>query len=314
MRRRLEPMTIDAQANLRTLRDVLRYAVTRFNEKTIYFGHGQVDAFDEASFLVLRTLSLPLERMDVFLDAFLTHAEIHTLIELIERRVKKRLPAAYLVGEAWLQGYRFNVDGRVIVPRSFIAELLKEELAPWLADPGAVESVLDLCTGSGCLAIIAADVFPNARVHAVDISVDALAVAARNVQDYDLDERVRLIESDLFDAVAAERYDLILCNPPYVTDAALSKLPREYTHEPTLALAGGTDGLDVVRRVVSAAKRHLTADGLLVVEVGDGRAAVEREYPRTPLTWATTSGGDDMVFLARAADLPVQSVVRPAAA
>jgi ribosomal protein L3 glutamine methyltransferase len=306
-------MTIDAQANLRTLRDVLRYAVTRFSEKTLFFGHGQIDAFDEACFMVMRALSLPLERMDVFLDAFLTHAEIHSLIELIERRVKKRLPAAYLVGEAWLQGYRFSVDARVIVPRSFIAELLKDGISPWIAEPDAVRSVLDLCTGSACLAIIAADVFPQARVDAVDISVDALAVAARNVEDYSLGDRVRLLESDLFEAVAGEVYDLIICNPPYVTDASLSRLPREYTHEPTLALAGGPDGLDVVRRVVAAARRHLSPDGVLVVEVGDGRAAIERESPGAPLTWATTSGGEDMVFVMRAADVPMLAAERPAA-
>jgi ribosomal protein L3 glutamine methyltransferase len=300
-------MTIDAQANLRSLRDVLRYAVTRFNERPIFFGHGQLDAFDEAAFLVTRAMKLPLERMEIFLDAFLTHAEINTLIELIERRVKKRVPVAYLLGEAWLQGYRFNVDSRVIIPRSFIAELLKDQLAPWVADPGTVRSVLDLCTGSGCLAVIAADLFANAQVDAVDISVDALAVAARNVEEYGLGDRVRLTESDLFEALRASRYDLILCNPPYVTDHALSKLPREYSHEPTLALAGGPDGLDVVRRVMAEARAHLNPQGLLVVEVGDGRAAVEREYPRVPVTWATTSAGDDMVFVVRAEDLPAQA-------
>jgi ribosomal protein L3 glutamine methyltransferase len=308
-------MTIDAQANLRSLRDVLRYAVTRFNERPVFFGHGQVDAFDEAAFLVTRALKLPLERMEVFLDAFLTHAEINTLIELIERRVKKRVPVAYLLGEAWLQGYRFCVDSRVIIPRSFIAELLKDHLAPWVTDPGAVRSVLDLCTGSGCLAVIAADLFTNAKVDAIDISVDALAVAARNIEDYGLGDRVHVTESDLFQALGTSRYDLILCNPPYVTDQALSKLPREYSHEPTLALAGGPDGLDVVRRVVSEARAHLNPQGLLVVEVGDGRAAVEHEYPRLPLTWATTSAGDDMVFVARAEDLPAQaSAPRSAAA
>jgi len=300
-------MTIDAQANLRSLRDVLRYAVTRFNERPIFFGHGQLDAFDEAAFLVTRAMKLPLERMEIFLDAFLTHGEINTLIELIERRVKKRVPVAYLLGEAWLQGYRFNVDSRVIIPRSFIAELLKDQLAPWVADPGAVRSVLDLCTGSGCLAVIAADLFVNAQVDAVDISVDALAVAARNVEEYRLGDRVRLTESDLFEALGASRYDLILCNPPYVTDHALSKLPREYSHEPTLALAGGPDGLDVVRRVMAEARAHLNPQGLLVVEVGDGRAEVEREYPRVPVTWATTSAGDDMVFVVRAEDLPAQA-------
>jgi ribosomal protein L3 glutamine methyltransferase len=242
--------------------------------------------------------------MEIFLDAFLTHAEINTLIELIERRVKKRVPVAYLLGEAWLQGYRFSVDSRVIIPRSFIAELLKEQLAPWVKDPGTVRSVLDLCTGSGCLAIIAADLFAEAHVDAVDISVDALAVAARNVEDYGLGGRVRLVESDLFQALGSSGYDLILCNPPYVTDNALSKLPREYSHEPTLALAGGPDGLDVVRRVVAEARAHLNPQGLLVIEVGDGRAAVEHEYPRLPMVWATTSAGDDMVFLVRAEDLP----------
>ena len=308
-------MTIDAQANLRSLRDVLRYAVTRFNERPIFFGHGQLDAFDEAAFLVTRAIKLPLERMEIFLDAFLTHAEINTLIELIERRVKKRVPVAYLLGEAWLQGYRFCVDSRVIIPRSFIAELLKDQLAPWVADPGAVQSVLDLCTGSGCLAIIAADVFTNAKVDAIDISVDALAVASRNVEDYGLGDRVHVTESDLFQTLGASRYDLILCNPPYVTDQALSKLPREYSHEPTLALAGGPDGLDVVRSVVAEARAHLNPQGLLVVEVGDGRAAVEHEYPRLPLIWATTSAGDDMVFVARAEDLPAAaSAPRSAAA
>jgi len=300
-------MTIDAQANLRSLRDVLRYAVTRFNEKPLFYGHGQADAFDEAAFLVTRAMSLPLERMEMFLDAFLTHAEINTLIELIERRVKKRLPAAYLIGEAWLQGYRFSIDSRVIIPRSFIGELLKEELQPWVADPAAVGSILDLCTGSGCLAVIAAHVFANARIDAVDISVDALAVAARNVEEYGLGDRVRLIESDLFGALGNARYDLVLCNPPYVTDLALSKLPHEYGHEPTLALAGGPDGLDVVRPVVASARTHLNPQGLRLVEVGDGRAAVENEYPRMPMTWATTSAGDDMVFLVRTEDLPAEA-------
>ena len=308
-------MTIDAQANLRSLRDVLRYAVTRFNERPIFFGHGQLDAFDEAAFLVTRALKLPFERMEMFLDAFLTHAEINTLIELVERRVKKRVPVAYLLGEAWLQGYRFQVDSRVIIPRSFIAELLKDRLSPWIADPATVRSVLDLGTGSGCLAVIAADVFPGAEVDAVDISVDALAVAAHNVEEYGLSDRVRTIESDLFETLGSSRYDLILCNPPYVTDDALAKLPHEYSHEPTLALAGGPDGLDLVRRVVAMAHAHLNEQGLLVVEVGDGRAAFEREYPRLPVIWATTSAGDDMVLIARGADLPAQSsTMRSAAA
>jgi ribosomal protein L3 glutamine methyltransferase len=188
-------------------------------------------------------------------------------------------------------------------------------MAPWVQDPASVASILDLCTGSGCLAIIAADVFANAKVEAADISVDALAVAARNVEDYGLGDRMRLVESDLFQGLGASRYDLILCNPPYVTDQALSKLPREYAHEPTLALAGGPDGLDVVRRVMAEVGAHLNPQGLLVIEVGDGRAAVEREYPRLPMTWATTSAGDGMVFVVRAEDLHAQApAARPVAA
>jgi len=203
-------------------------------------------------------------------------------------------------------------DGSTI--EAVVGELLKDELQPWVPDPGAVRCVLDLCTGCGCLAIIAADVFANARLDAADISVDALAVAARNVEEYGLGERVRLVESDLFGALGAARYDLILCNPPYVTDQALAELPREYSHEPTLALAGGFDGLDVVRRVIAAARAYLNPQGLLLVEVGDGRAAVEREYPRMPMVWTTTSAGDDMVFMVRAEDLPSEvKAVRSAA-
>ena len=209
---------IDAQANLRTLRDVLRYAVTRFNEAQLAFGHGQADAFEEAAFIVMRTLKLPTERLEFFADAYLTHAEINDLLQVIDRRVKKRLPAAYLLNEAWLRGYRFYVDERVIIPRSFIGELLDDGLTPWIQERNAIAEVLDMCTGSGCLAIMAADVFPHASVDAVDISADALQVARRNVSDYQLEQRVALVKSDLFSALGTKRYDLIVCNPPYVTD------------------------------------------------------------------------------------------------
>src|SRR5512134_39783 len=239
-------MSIDAQANLRTLRDVLRFAVTRFNEAGLAFGHGQADAFEEAAFIVLRTLNLPLERLEFFADAYLTHGEINEMLQTIDRRTKKRVPAAYLLNEAWLQGYKFYVDERVIVPRSFIAELLKDELRPWIDDPDAVADVLDLCTGSACLAIMAADLFTKARVDAVDSSADALQVARRNVGDYHFEDRISLIKSDLFAAVPTKRYDLIICNPPYVTDAAMAKLPKEYSHEPKAALAGGVDGMSLV--------------------------------------------------------------------
>src|SRR5262252_1790433 len=297
-------MSIDAQANLRTLRDVLRFAVTRFNESGLHFGHGQVDAFDEAVFLVLRTLNLPVERLDVFLDAYLTHAEINSLLQVIDLRVKKRTPAAYLLKEAWLQGYKFYVDNRAIIPRSFIAELLKEGLEPWVADGSAITEVLDLCTGSGCLAIMAADVFTKAKVDAVDLSKDALAVAKRNVGDYSLESRVKLIESDLFANIATRRYDLVLCNPPYVTDAAMAKLPKEYAHEPKLSLAGGADGMAVIKRLLREVRGYLKRGGLLIVEVGGERETVEKQFKDIPMTWLTTSAGDDMVFLGRQEDLP----------
>jgi ribosomal protein L3 glutamine methyltransferase len=297
-------MSIDAQANLRTIRDVLRYAVTRMNEGGVFFGHGQADAVDEALFLVLRSLQLPLERADLFLDAFLTHAEINAQIQLIDQRVRKRVPAAYLLREAWLQGYRFYVDERAIIPRSFLAELLKDGLAPWVQKPQAVADVLDMCTGSGCLAVMAADVFPSAQVDAVDVSPDALAVAKRNIADYQMARRISPVQSDLYGDMPSKRYDIILCNPPYVTDESMAALPREYQQEPKLALAGGADGMAIVRRVVRGARGYLKRGGLLFVEVGGGRATVEQGLKDVPLTWVTTSDGDDTVFMARQEELP----------
>ena len=297
-------MSIDAQANLRTIRDVLRYAVTRMNEGGVFFGHGQVDAVDEALFLVLRSLQLPIERADLFLDAFLTHAEINALIQAIDQRVRKRTPAAYILREAWLQGYRFYVDERAIIPRSFLAELLKDGLPPWVQQPEAVADVLDMCTGSGCLAIMAADVFEKAHVDAVDISPDALAVAKRNIADYQLGKRVTAVQSDLYGDLPSKRYDVILCNPPYVTDESMAALPREYQQEPRLALAGGADGMAIVRRLVRGARGYLKRGGLLFVEVGGGRAAAEQALKDVPLTWLTTSDGDDTVFMARQEELP----------
>ncbi len=296
-------MTIDAQANLRTLRDVLRFAVTRFNEANLSYGHGQADAFEEAAFIVLRTLKLPLDRLEFFADAYLTHAEINALLQSIDRRVKKRIPAAYLLNEAWLMGYRFYVDENVIVPRSYIGELLRDDLQPWVEEPDAVVDILDLCTGSGCLAVIAADAFANAKVDAVDISAEALQVARRNVDAYHFEDRITLIQSDLFASLKTKRYDVIVANPPYVTDAAMANLPGEYQHEPKLALAGGADGMSIVKNIVRQARGHLKRGGLLFVEVGDGRAAAERTLTGVPLTWLTTSAGDDMVFMARQAEL-----------
>ncbi len=297
-----------AREELLTLRDLLRFAVSRFNEAGLFFGHGSDNAWDEAAYLLLHSLHLPRERLEPFLDARLTRSELESALRVIERRVIERVPAAYLTREAWLGDHRFYVDERVIVPRSFIAELLHEQLSPWIDDPWAVGRALDLCTGSGCLAILAAHAFPEARVDAVDISPDALTVAARNVADYGLDERVRLIHADLFAGVADQRYDVIISNPPYVNAESVAALPEEYRKEPAIALGSGHDGLDLTRRILAEAADHLTPGGLLVVEIGHNRDALEAAYPETPFTWLDTAAGDQYVFMLRREELPARRV------
>ncbi|MBK7791361.1 MAG: 50S ribosomal protein L3 N(5)-glutamine methyltransferase [Betaproteobacteria bacterium] len=290
-------MSTDAVHDLETLRDWLRWAVTRFGEAKLAFGHGTTNAFDEAAYLLLHALHLPLERLDPFLDARLTHAERQQLAQLLQRRIEQRVPAAYLTREAWLGDFRFYVDERVLIPRSFIAELLPDGLAAYVRDAAQVASVLDLCTGSGCLAILLAHAFPAADVDAVDISSEALAVAQRNVSDYGLADRINLLRSDLFGNMPDKNYDLIVSNPPYVTGTAMDELPAEYRHEPALALAGGDDGLDAVRTIVREAPRFLAPGGLLVVEIGHNRDAVEVAWPRTPFVWLDTGSSADSVFL-----------------
>lgn len=287
-----------------TLRDWLRWAVSRFEEAGLCFGHGTDNAWDEAVWLILASLHLPRERLEPFLDARLTHAERVMLLDVLQQRIVRRLPTAYLLKEAWLGPFRFYVDERVIVPRSYFAELLEDGFAPWIDDPNAVEHVLDLCTGSGCLAILMAHVFPNADVDAIDLSPDALAVARRNIGDYGLDDRIRAIESDLFAGVKGQRYDLIISNPPYVTGEAMASLPAEYRHEPTLALAAGDDGLDVVRRILATARQHLTPNGVIAIEVGHNRDLVEAAFPKLPAVWLDTENAEGKVFLLRSEDLP----------
>jgi len=293
----------DDTESLITVRDWLRFAVSRFNETKLFFGHGSDNAFDEAAYLILHTLHLPIDRLEPFLDASLTHGESEEVQAVIERRVRERLPAAYLTHEAWLGEHRFYVDERVIVPRSFIAELLHEQLAPWVEEPDAVTRVLDLCTGSGCLAILAALAFPNAEVDAVDLSADALEVAAKNVADYALQDRIKLMQSDLFAALDGRSYDIILSNPPYVDAESVAALPPEYQAEPTLALGSGEDGLDATRQILAKAKSHLNPSGLLVVEIGHNRDALEAAYPTLPFTWLDTETGDQFVFMLRREDL-----------
>lgn len=289
--------------NFSTPRDLLRYAVTRFNQAKLFFGHGSQDAFDEAAYLILHTLHLPLDRLDPFLDAHLLPAEVASVLQVIERRVTERVPAAYLTHEAWLGEYRFYVDERVIVPRSFIAELIPEQFAPWLPSPDAVTDILELCTGSGCLSIMLAEAFPQAHIDAVDISPDALAVARRNVDDYGLQDRIALHASDLCDRLPPKRYQLIVTNPPYVNADSMARLPEEYRREPQIALAGGADGMDLVRRIVEGARDRLTPDGVLIVEIGNERAHAEAAFADLELTWLSTSAGDDMVFLLTADQL-----------
>ena len=286
-----------------TPRDLLRYAVTRFNAARLFFGHGSAEAFDEAAYLVLHTLKLPLDRLDPFLDAKLLPEEVLQVLAVIERRTSERVPAAYITNEAWLGTYAFYVDERVLVPRSFIAELIPNYFSPWVTDPFAVENVLELCTGSGCLAIMMADAFPNSVVDAVDISQDALAVAERNIRDYKLEGRVNPIASDLYENVPFKKYDLIVTNPPYVNAGSMAKLPPEYLREPQIALHGGEDGMDLVRKIVAGAAERLTPEGILVVEIGNEAEYAEAAFGHLGLTWLTTSAGDEAVFLLTAEQL-----------
>ena len=292
-----------AQNELSTLRDLMRFAVSRFNEAGIFFGHGSDNARDEAAYLLLHSLHLPVDQLDPYLDARLTGAERTAALKIIRRRITERVPAAYLTREAWLGDFRFYVDERAIVPRSHIAELLRDQLNPWVNDPWAVGRVLDMCTGSGCLAILAADAFPESAVDAVDLSPDALAVARINVEDYDLGDRIRLIQSDAFAAIPSERYDVIISNPPYVNAESMAGLPEEYRREPELALASGEDGLDFVRILLKESAQHLTPDGLLVVEIGHNKDELERAFPSLSFVWLDTSAGDRFVFLLRRKDL-----------
>lgn len=293
-----------AKSTLPTIRDWLRFAVSRFNEAGLHFGHGSVEAYDEATYLILHSLHLPLDRLDPFLDARLLPEEIDRLAGVIERRVKERLPAAYLTREAWLHGFRFYVDERVIVPRSFLAPLILDQFMPWIDTPEAVHSALDLCTGSGCLAILLAQAFPDADIDAADLSTDALDVAARNVADYGLGDQVHLVHSDLLSGLGDASYDLIVSNPPYVTAESMATLPDEYRHEPEMALASGDDGMDAVRGILAGARQHLNPGGLLAVEVGHNRHLVEAAFPELELIWPEIEGGEDTLFVIRREDLP----------
>ena len=298
-----------ADGELVTLLDFVRYAVSRFIEAKLAFAHGTTDPVAEAAFLVCEALHLHPDQFESFATARVTLLEARKILDLIARRVVTRQPAAYLVNKIYLRGLPFYVDHRVIVPRSFIGEILEshfgagEDATSLIGDPESVESVLDLCTGSGCLAILASRHFPNARIDAVDISEDALEVAARNVSDYGLDEQVILHHGNLFAPLGGARYDLIISNPPYVDAEGMASLPPECRAEPRLAFDGGADGLTVVRRILNEARAHLTPQGGLLCEIGRGRQRLEEAFPQRPLLWLDSEESEGEVFWIAASDL-----------
>ena len=289
-------MFAKAAQHLITVRDVLRFAVSQFNEAELFFGHGSDNAHDEAAYLILHTLHLPLDVLEPYLDARLLPQEKRRLLHLIQRRVQERIPVSYLTQQTWQGEFAFYVDERVIVPRSFVYELLGEGLRPWIEYDELVHRALDLCTGSGCLAIQMAHHYPAAEIDAVDISLDALEVAAINVENYGLQEQIHLVHTDLFAGLEGT-YDLIVSNPPYVDAESVAELPEEYLHEPELALGSGIDGLDATHQILLQAAKFLNPHGVLVVEIGHNRDVLEAAYPELPFTWLSTSGGDGFVFL-----------------
>jgi ribosomal protein L3 glutamine methyltransferase len=287
-------MPTATKPSLVTLNDFFRLAVRRFKAARLAYGHGTTNAVDEAAFMMLEALRLPIHAIDPWLDLRPTPAERPRLLTLIDARISLRMPAPYLLGAAYMRGVRFHVDRRALIPRSFIGDILADGALP--LDPRKVKRVLDLCTGSGCLAILAALAFPRAKIDAVDLSAGALALARRNVAEHRLGDRITLHRGDLFQPLAGQRYDLIITNPPYVDAGGMASLPPEYRHEPRLALAAGEDGLDLVRRILDEAPRHLRKGGGLVCELGRGRAPLERAYPNAPFVWLDTEQSQGEVF------------------
>ena len=289
---------------LSSIRDWLRYAVSRFEDSDVFFGHGTSNAYDEAVWLIFGFLHLPHDTIENFLDAHLTSKEKKDLSFLIEKRINDKIPTAYLLNEAWLRDYKFYVDERVIVPRSLIAESLSENLYPWIDDPEKIYSALDLCTGSGCLGIMMAQSFQNAIIDLVDISEKALQVAEINVNHYGLHDRIELIQSDLFDRLKGKKYDLIISNPPYVNQTSVDSFPMEFLKEPSMALGSGEDGLDHTIRIIHEAKHYLNDDGILIVEIGHNKEILLKKFPKLQFQWLDVSLGNDFVFMLEKSQLP----------
>ena len=288
---------------LHTIRDWLRFSVSQFEEFDIFFGHGTDNSYDEAVWLVMSALHLPHDTLHNFMDAVITEQERKHLAHLIEQRVTKRTPTAYLLREAWLRGFKFYVDERVIVPRSFIAELLdfnddgEHGLQPWIPHAELINSAADICTGSGCLGILLANAFPDAAIDVVDISPDAIAVCNININNYGLQDQITAIQSDMFSALKGKNYDLIISNPPYVDAPSMAMLPTEYRNEPQIALGSGVAGLDHTHTILREAAKHLNEEGILVVEIGHNRNALLDAYPDLDFTWLQVESGDQFVFL-----------------
>ena len=288
---------ISATSELFTIRDWIRYAVSQFEASDVFYGHGTDNAYDEAVWLIMSGLHLPMDTLNNFLDARITSEERIKLANFIEQRISKHTPTAYLLKEAWLQGLKFYVDERVLIPRSFIAELLADGLSTWIEFPEMVESAADICTGSGCLGILLASVFPNAEIDEIDISQDAIDVANINIANYSLQEQVTAIKSDMFTALKGKKYDLIISNPPYVDAPSMAALPQEYQNEPQLALGSGDAGLDHTHTILREAGNYLNDDGILIVEIGHNREALEAAYPNIIFNWLDVSSGNEFVFL-----------------
>lgn len=288
---------ISATSELFTIRDWVRYAVSQFEASDVFYGHGTDNAYDEAVWLIMSGLHLPMDTLNNFLDARITADERIKLANFIEQRITKHTPTAYLLKEAWLQGLKFYVDERVLIPRSFIAELLADGLSSWIEFPEMVESAADICTGSGCLGILLASVFPNAEIDVIDISQDAIDVANINIANYSLQEQVTAIKSDMFTALKGKKYDLIISNPPYVDAPSMAALPQEYQNEPQLALGSGDAGLDHTHTILREAVNYLNDDGILIVEIGHNREALEAAYPNIIFNWLEVSSGNEFVFL-----------------
>jgi ribosomal protein L3 glutamine methyltransferase len=291
-----EKQYLSPAASDRSGRQLIQWAAKQMEAAHLYFGHGTDNALDEAAFLVLRSLQLPFDITDQILNQPLQDEQRQQVIDVVNERIATRKPAAYLLGECWFAGLRFYINEHVLVPRSPFAELILEQFSPWCRAE-SVRRILDIGTGSGCMAIASALAFPGATVDAIDISTEALAVAQRNVADYGLQGRVTLIESDLFQKLEGRRYDLIIANPPYVDAEDFAAMPPEYRHEPAIGLRAGKDGLDIVRRILESAGTYLTETGVLVVEVGNSETALTEQYPQVPFLWLEFARGGEGVFL-----------------